>query len=103
MVTIIKQSGNPVNNKEADKYSEEWKEGFNKLFDAYKDDMKTMQEKSQEFEDKLSEKYSINQKVDLPKNMKGWKTLLETHKSCIMIDEDIKTGKLMLVILDLGL
>ena len=103
MVTIIKQSGNPVNNKEADKYSEEWKEGFNKLFDAYKDDMKTMQEKSQEFEDKLSEKYSINQKVDLPKNMKGWKKLLETHKSGIMIDEDINTGKLMLVILDLGL
>jgi hypothetical protein len=62
-----------------------------------------MQEKSQEFEDKLSEKYSINQKVDLPKNMKGWRKLLETHQSGIMIDEDVKTGKLMLVILDLGL
>jgi hypothetical protein len=103
MVTIIKQSGNPVDHKEADKYSEEWKKGWNNLFDAYKDDMTTMQEKSQEFEDKLSEKYSINQKVDLPKNMKGWRKLLETHQSGIMIDEDVKTGKLMLVILDLGL
>lgn len=103
MVTIIKQSGNPVDHKEADKYSEEWKKGWNNLFDAYKDDMTTMQEKSQEFEDKLSEKYSINQKVDLPKNMKGWRKLLETHQSGIMVDEDVKTGKLMLVILDLGL
>lgn len=103
MVTIIKQSGNPVNDKEAEKFSEEWKEGFNKLFDAYKDDMTTMQKKSEEFENTLSKKYSINQRVDLPKSLKGWKKLLEAHQSGIMIDEDVKTGKLMLVILDLGL
>jgi len=53
MVTIIKQSGNPVDHKDADKFSEEWKKGFNKLFDAYKDDMTTMQKKSEEFENKL--------------------------------------------------
>ena len=103
MVTILKQSGNPVDDTEAEKYSKEWKEGFNQLFDAYKEDMVTMTEKSQEYEDKLCKKYNINLSVDLPKSIKGWKALLTKHKAGIMIDEDAKTGKLMLVILDLGL
>ena len=103
MVTIIKQSGNPIDEKEADEFAVEWKKGFEKLFDAYKDDMKTMEEKSQEFENKLTKKYGINQQVNLPKSMKGWVKLLEKHQSGIMIDVDSKTGKLMLVILDLGL
>ena len=77
MVTILKQSGNPVDDTEAEKYSKEWKEGFNQ--------------------------YNINLSVDLPKSIKGWKALLTKHKAGIMIDEDAKTGKLMLVILDLGL
>ena len=103
MVTILKQLGNPVDEKEAEKFSEEWKEGFNKLFDAYKDDMKTMTEKSQEYENELSKKYNINQSVDLPKSIKGWKELLEKHQAGIMLDVNRETGKLMLVILDLGL
>ena len=32
MVTIIKQSGNPVDEGEAEKFLKEWKEGFDKLF-----------------------------------------------------------------------
>ncbi len=103
MVTIIKQSGNPIDEKEADKFAIEWKKGFEKLFDAYKDDMKTMEVKSQEFEDELTKKYEINQQVALPKSIKGWVKLLEKHQSGIMLDVDSKTGKLMLVILDLGL
>ena len=103
MVTILKQSGNPIDEKDAEKFSAEWKEGFNKLFDAYKDDMKTMTEKSQEYEDKLVKKYSINESVDLPKSIKGWKVLLEKHQAGIMLDVNKETGKLMLVILDLGL
>ena len=103
MVTILKQSGNPIDEKEAEKFSAEWKEGFNKLFDAYKDDMKTMTEKSQEYENELVKKYSINESVDLPKSIKGWKALLEKHQAGIMLDVNKQTGKLMLVILDLGL
>ena len=81
MVTILKQSGNPVDEKEAEKFSEEWKEGFNKLFDAYKDDMKTMTEKSQEYENELSKKYNINRNTIshlFKKEIELFKTKLES-------------------------
>ena len=32
MVTIIKQSGKPIDEGEAEKFMEEWKDGFDKLF-----------------------------------------------------------------------
>ena len=34
MVTIIKQSGNPVDEGDAKAFLAEWKEGFDRLFDA---------------------------------------------------------------------
>lgn len=102
MVTIIKQSGNPVDESEAKKFLDEWKEGFDKLFDA-KGDMAIVSEKAKAFEEELLKKYKVEKQVDLPKSMKAWKKLLEDHKSGIMVDQHSKTGDLMFVILDQGL
>jgi len=102
MVTIIKQSGNPVDSEEAAAYHKEWKEGFDKLLDI-KGDMAIVSEKAKEYEEELIKKYKIERSVDLPKSMKAWKNLLEKHHSGIMVDVHSKTGELMLVILDLGL
>ena len=102
MVTIIKQSCNPVDESEAKKFLDEWKEGFDKLFDA-KGDMAVISEKAKAFEKELLKKYKIEKKVDLPKSMKAWKQLLEDHKSGIMVDQHAKTGDLMFIILDQGL
>jgi polyhydroxyalkanoate synthesis regulator phasin len=102
MVTIIKQSGNPVDESEAKKFLDEWKEGFDKLFDA-KGDMAVVSEKAKAFEEELLKKYKVEKQVDLPKSMKAWKQLLEDHKSGIMVDQHAKTGDLMFIILDQGL
>ena len=102
MVTIIKQSGNPVDEGDAKKFLDEWKEGFDKLFDA-DGNMAVVTEKAQEYEKELMKKYKIERTVELPKSMKAWKMLLEEHRSGIMVDQNHKTGELMFVILDLGL
>ena len=102
MVTIIKQSGNPVDESEAKKFLDEWKEGFDKLFDA-KGDMAIVSEKAKAFEEELLKKYKVEKQVDLPKRMKAWKKLLDDHQSGIMVDQHAKTGDLMFVILDQGL
>ena len=102
MVTIIKQSGNPVDEGDAKKYSEEWKEGFDKLFDA-EGDMAVVTDKAKEYEEKLMKKYKIENSVELPKSMKAWKLLLDQHGSGIMVDQNVETGDLMFVILDLGI
>ena len=102
MVTIIKQSGNPVDESEAKKFLDEWKEGFDKLFNA-KGDMAIVSEKAKAFEEELLKKYKVEKQVDLPKSMKAWKKLLDDHQSGIMVDQHAKTGELMFVILDQGL
>ena len=102
MVTIIKQSGNPVDEGEAKAFLAEWKEGFDKLFEA-DGDMAIVTEKAQEYEEELMKKYKIERSIELPKSMKAWKGLLEKHHSGIMVDVNSKTGELMFVILDLGL
>ena len=102
MVTIIKQSGNPVDEGEAKAFLAEWKEGFDKLFEA-DGDMAVVTEKAQEYEEELMKKYKIERSIELPKSMKAWKGLLEKHHSGIMVDVNAKTGELMFIILDLGL
>ena len=102
MVTIIKQSGNPVDVEAAEAYQKEWKEGFDRLFDV-EGDMAIVTEKAQEYEEELIKKYKIERSVELPKSMKAWKKLLEEHHSGIMVDVHSKTGELMFVILDQGL
>ena len=102
MVTIIKQSGNPVDEGDAKAFLEEWKKGFDKLFEA-DGDMAVVTEKAQEYEEELMKKYKIERSIELPKSMKAWKGLLEKHHSGIMVDVNSKTGELMFVILDLGL
>ena len=102
MVTIIKQSGNPVDEGDAKAFLEEWKEGFDKLFEA-DGDMAIATKKAQEYEEELMKKYKIERSIELPKSMKAWKGLLEKHHSGIMVDVNSKTGELMFVILDLGL
>jgi len=102
MVTIIKQSGNPVDEGDAKKFLDEWKTGFDKLFDA-DGNMAVVTEKAQEYEKELMKKYKIERTVELPKSMKAWKGLLEKHHSGIMVDVNAKTGELMFIILDLGL
>ena len=102
MVTIIKQSGNPVDEGDAKAFLAEWKEGFDRLFEAG-GDMPTVTEKAQEYEKELMKKYKIERTVELPKSMKAWKHLLDQHHSGIMVDVHHKTGELMFVILDLGL
>jgi hypothetical protein len=102
MVTIIKQSGNPVDEGDAKEFLKEWKEGFDKLFDA-EGDMAIVTKKAQAYEEELMKKYKVEKSVELPKSMKAWKQLLEQHHSGIMVDQHSKTGDIMFVILDLGL
>tara|TARA_R100001086_G_scaffold127836_1_gene66165 strand:+ start:195 stop:503 length:309 start_codon:yes stop_codon:yes gene_type:complete len=102
MVTIIKQSGNPVDEGDAKKFLDEWKEGFDKLFEAG-GDMANVTEKAKAYEEELIKKYKIETSIELPKSMKAWKKLLEEHHSGIMVDVHSKTGELMFVILDQGL
>ena len=102
MVTIIKQSGNPVDEGDAKKFLDEWRAGFDRLFEAG-GDMHTVTEQAREYEAELMKKYKIETSVELPKSMKAWKNLLDQHHSGIMVDVNSKTGDLMLVILDLGL
>ena len=102
MVTIIKQSGNPVDEGDAKKFLDEWKEGFDRLFEAG-GNMADVTEKAREYEEELVKKYKIERSVDLPKSMKAWKKLLEEHRSGIMVDVHAETGELIFVILDQGL
>ena len=102
MVTIIKQSGNPVDEGDAKKFLDEWKEGFDRLFEAG-GDMSDVTEKAKAYEEELIKKYDMEKSVELPKSLKAWKRLLEEHHSGIMVDVNAKTGELMFVILDQGL
>ncbi len=102
MVTIIKQSGNPVDEGDAKKFLDEWKEGFDRLFEAG-GDMADVTEQAKAQEEELIKKYDMEKSVELPKSLKAWKRLLEEHHSSIMVDVHHKTGDLMFVILDQGL
>ena len=102
MVTIIKQSGNPVDEKDAKDFLAEWKEGFDKLFKA-DGDMAIVTEKAREFEEELNKKYGTIETVELPKSKKGWRALLEKSKGPIMIDQKVDSEELVFIILDLGL
>ena len=99
MVTIIKQSGNPVDEDDTKKFLDEWKEGFDNIFDA-KGDMANVTEKAKAYEEELIKKYDMEKSVEMPKSIKAWKRLLEEHHSSIMVDVHHKTGDLMFVILD---
>ena len=102
MVTIIKQSGSPVDEGEAEKFLKEWRDGFDRLFEAG-GDMSDVTEKAKAYEEELIKKYDMEKSVELPKSLKAWKRLLEEHHSSIMVDIHHKTGDLMFVILDQGL
>ena len=102
MVTIIKQSGSPVDEGEAEKFLKEWRDGFDRLFEAG-GDMSDVTEKAKAYEEELIKKYDMEKSVELPKSLKAWKRLLEEHHSSIMVDVHHKTGDLMFVILDQGL
>ena len=102
MVTIIKQSGNPVDAGDVEKFRTEWKEGFDKLFNV-DGDMAVVTEQAQAFEDELMKKYKVERSIELPKSMRAWKKLLEECQGGIMVDVHKDTGKLLFVILDLGL
>ena len=102
MVTNIKQSGNPVDVEAAEAFQKEWKEGFDRLFDA-EGDMAIVTQKAKEFEEELSKKYGTIETVDLPKSKKAWRALLEKAKGPIMIDQRVDSEELVFVILDLGL
>ena len=65
MVTIIKQSGNPIDEKDAKDFLNEWRKGFDQLFDA-DGDMATVTEKATEYEQELMKKYKIEKSVVLP-------------------------------------
>jgi hypothetical protein len=101
MVTIIKQSGSPIDESEAEKFLNEWRDGFDRLFEAG-GDMPTVTKQAKEFEEKLLKKYKLEKQIDLPKSMKAWKKLIDNHQSGIMVDLHAKTGELMFVILDQG-
>ena len=102
MVTIIKQSGNPVDEGDAKKFLDEWKEGFDRLF-AAEGDMAIVTEKAKEFEEELGKKYGTIETVELPKSKKAWRALLEKANGPIMIDQRTDSEELVFVILDLGL
>ena len=102
MVTIIKQSGSPVDEGEAEKFLKEWRDVFDRLFEAG-GDMSDVTEKAKAYEEELIKKYDMEKSVELPKSLKAWKRLLEEHHSSIMVDIHHKTGDLMFVILDQGL
>jgi hypothetical protein len=102
MVTIIKQSGKPIDEGEAEKFMEEWKDGFDKLFES-ETDMETVSKKAEAYEEKLRKKYDLEKVIQVPKSMKAWKDLLEEHNSSIMVDIHAKTGKLLFIILDQGI
>ena len=99
---ISKQSGKPVDSEDADKYEAEWKEGFDDLFGAYKEDMKTMEEKSNEFEERLQKKYKISQKIKLPKSIKAWKELIDEHGKDVMLALDKDGKNLHVILLDMN-
>ena len=102
MVTISRQSGKPVDSEDVQKYEDEWKEGFDDLFGAHQDDMKTMEEKSNEFEERLQAKYKISQKIKLPKSIKAWKELMDEHGKDIMLALDKDGKNLHVILLDLN-
>ena len=102
MVTISRQSGKPVDSEDIDKYEAEWKVGFDDLFGAYKEDMKTMEEKSLEFEERLQAKYKISQKIPLPKSIKAWKEIIDEHGKDVMIALDKEGKNLHIILLDLN-
>ena len=102
MVTIIKQSGNPIDEGDAKEFLKEWKAGFDNLFEV-EGDMAIVTEKAQAYEEELMKKYDIEKSIELPQNPKDWKKLLDQHDSGIMVDVHVKTGELMFVILDLGI
>lgn len=99
---IIKQSGNPINNEDAEAYQKEWKDGFDKLFDV-EGDMAIVSQKAKEYEDELATKYEAQNKIKMPKSMKAWRLLLDKYKNGIMVDQSVETGEIIFVILDLGL
>ena len=102
MVMISRQSGKPLDSEDINKYEAEWKVGFDDLFGAYKEDMKTMEEKSLEFEERLQAKYKISKKIPLPKSIKAWKELIDEHGKDVMIALDREGKNLHVILLDLN-
>ena len=99
---IVRQSGNPVDKEEQGKFEKEWKTGFDDLYDS-ETDQETIAEKAEAFHKKLVKKYGTEEKIDLPKSLKAWKSLLEKYDQSILLTKNPENGKLVVVIMDLGL
>jgi putative transposon-encoded protein len=102
MVMIIRQSGNPVDREEQGKFEEEWKKGFDNLYESEMD-QETIADKAESFHKKLVKKYGTEEKIDLPKSLRAWKSLLDKYDQSILLTKNPETGKLVVVIMDLGL
>lgn len=103
-VTIVRQSGNPVSEDQAKAYQEDFKERFDKLYDNAGGDMESLNEKLAELDAEMGGKYETSTELEMPKSGKAWLELLERHKNAgILVSTHKDTGKLMMVILDLGL
>lgn len=101
-VKVFRTSGNPVNPEKAAEYQEEWKSGFDNIWE---DESKRVDEKQMlldSFEKSLRDKYNdlTVETWSLPKTGKAWKDIMSDYGN-VMLTTNVENGELLLVINDM--
>lgn len=100
-IKTVRASGMPVELDKLKEFQDEWKNGFDAIYDKKKD-MTNIQKEVDEFQQRMNEKYDTIVEWDMLKTDDDWKNAIAEYGS-ILVSTHIETGELMYVIMDQGI
>lgn len=98
---IIRQSGLPVVVDQFKSYQNEFMEEYDKIVAESGTDMPTVQQRCQELEQRLNDKYPKDLRASMPRGIKSWEQLVDKYGAPILVARSQEPGNpLVLVIMD---
>lgn len=100
-IQLFRQSGNPVDMSDREKYDIEFKKMYDKAAERAGLDMIKLNRMLRFCERQLIKKYNIKVEVEMPKTAKAWESLINKYEDVpIMVARELNSGKPILIIMD---
>lgn len=97
-IKVYRMSKLPVNTNHLEAYKNEWRNEYDKLWEANRRDMKALEIKSDELEQRLIEKYPNVSEWDWETSQRNWKYLTKKYGPISIASAE--NGQLIYLIMD---
>lgn len=101
-IKTCKQSGQPVDLKDAEAWEKEFKERYDEILEEMGNDMREVHTALEMLDHEMADKYDTIKEFDYPKSAKKFRELVHEHGS-ILVSTHKDTGELMFVVMDMGI